>query len=122
MSDIKNRYKAKLAGKTYTVIGGETKAHMDIVTEIANRQLAEIQEISPETSLENAAILLGINAISDQLKKERKIMTLESELAALKKELAEQPVKVEESVEVKAEEETTDTVAETQAETTSQEN
>lgn len=88
MSEMKNRYKAKISGKTYTVIGGESKSHMDIVTEIANRQLLEIQQIAPETSTENAAILLGINAISDQLKKERKIMALESEISELKKELA----------------------------------
>lgn len=87
MSQLKNRYKAKLDGKTYTIIGAESKVHMDIVTELANIQLREIREIAPETSTENASILLAINALSDQLKKEKQLMKIEGELSQLKKEM-----------------------------------
>lgn len=84
MSQEKKRYKAKIANNTYTIIGSESKTHMDIVTELANDQLQEIMSLSPNTDLSQASILLAINSISDQLKKEEKILYLEKEISDLR--------------------------------------
>lgn len=70
-SNEKTRYKAIIADHTYTIIGQESKQHMDLVTKIVNEQLAEIKHLSPQTDTEQASVLLAINAISDQLKKTR---------------------------------------------------
>ncbi|MBO0441599.1 cell division protein ZapA [Candidatus Enterococcus ikei] len=81
----KTRYKAVIADHTYTIIGQESKQHMDLVTKLVNEQLAEIKHISPQTNDEQASVLLAINAISDQLKKQEKVLNLEKEVAELKK-------------------------------------
>lgn len=82
----KTRYKAVIADHTYTIIGQESKQHMDLVTKLVNEQLAEIKHISPQTDNEQASVLLAINAISDQLKKQEKTINLEKEVAEYKKQ------------------------------------
>ncbi|MHC5229063.1 cell division protein ZapA [Enterococcus sp. LJL99] len=85
MAKAKSRYKAVIAEHTYTIIGQESKQHMDLVTKLVNEQLAEIKHISPQTDDEQASVLLAINAISDQLKKQEQVLNLENELAEMKK-------------------------------------
>ena len=92
MSQEKKRYKAKIANDTYTIIGRESKHHMDIVTELVNDQLQDILSISPDTDMAQASVLLAINTVSDQLKKEERILFLEEELVEFK----EKAQKVEE--------------------------
>ncbi|HFL7563687.1 TPA: cell division protein ZapA, partial [Enterococcus faecium] len=72
---------------TYTIIGRETKHHMDIVTKLINEQLAELKQLSPQMDNEQAAILMAVNALSDQLKKQERILELEEETAELKKKM-----------------------------------
>ena len=83
-SNEKTRYKAIIADHTYTIIGQESKQHMDLVTKIVNEQLAEIKHLSPQTDTERASVLLAINAISDQLKKQEYALKLEKQVADLK--------------------------------------
>ena len=83
-SNEKTRYKAIIADHTYTIIGQESKQHMDLVTKIVNEQLAEIKHLSPQTDTEQASVLLAINAISDQLKKQEYALKLEKQVADLK--------------------------------------
>ncbi|MGK0551423.1 cell division protein ZapA [Enterococcus faecalis] len=80
----KTRYKAVIADQTYTIIGQESKQHMDLVTKIVNEQLAEIKHLGPQTDNEQASVLLAINAVSDQLKKQEQVLTLEQQVAELK--------------------------------------
>lgn len=87
MAHEKIRYKAVIADQTYTIIGRETKHHMDIVTNLINEQLAELKELSPQIDNEQAAILMAVNALSDQLKKQEKNLELEKEVANLKKKM-----------------------------------
>jgi cell division protein ZapA len=86
MAHEKTRYKAVIANQTYTIIGRETK-HMDIVTKLINEQLAELKQLSPQMDNEQAAILMAVNALSDQLKKQERILELEEETAELKKKM-----------------------------------
>ena len=83
-SNEKTRYKAIIADHTYTIIGQESKQHMDLVTKIVNEQLAEIKHLSPQTDTEQASVLLAINAISDQLKKQEYALKFEKQVADLK--------------------------------------
>lgn len=87
MAHEKTRYKAVIANQTYTIIGRETKHHMDIVTKLINEQLAELKQLSPQMDNEQAAILMAVNALSDQLKKQERILELEEEIAELKKKM-----------------------------------
>ena len=75
----KTRYKANIDGQTYTIIGHESKEHMDLVVRLVNEQLNEIKSLSTQIDNEQAAILVCVNAISDQLKKQAKILELEKE-------------------------------------------
>ncbi|WEG73744.1 cell division protein ZapA [Vagococcus intermedius] len=87
MTENKNRYKVKIGDKTYTIIGKESKYHMDIVTEVANEQLTQIMSLSPNIDLEQASVLLAINAVSDQLNKEEKAIIMEKELKELREKV-----------------------------------
>ncbi|OJG69824.1 cell division protein ZapA [Enterococcus phoeniculicola] len=80
----KKRYKAVIAGQNYTIIGQEGKRHMDIVTKLVNDQLNEIKQMSPQIDNEQASILLAVNAISDQLKKQEQLLKLEKRVTELK--------------------------------------
>lgn len=80
----KKRYKAVIDGKSYTIIGHESKTHMDLVTRLVNEQLDEIRHMSPSSDTEESAILLAINAVSDQLNKQAQIIKLEKEIKELK--------------------------------------
>ncbi|MDT2596003.1 cell division protein ZapA [Enterococcus dongliensis] len=104
-----NRYKAIVAGQTYTIIGQESKQHMDMVTALVNEQLEEILSLSPEITPEKAAMLLAINAISDQLKKQGALIKLEKQQLTLDGQTAhnlelENRIKKIEAIEAEAKE------------------
>lgn len=86
MATEKKRYKAVIANQTYTIIGRESNRHMDIVTKLVNEQLNEIKALSPQIDTEQAAILLAINAISDQLKKQEELLKLQKKQGELHKQ------------------------------------
>jgi len=104
-----NRYKAIVAGQTYTIIGEESKQHMDMVTALVNEQLNEITSLLPEITQEKAAMLLAINAVSDQLKKQEALMKLENQQYTLDGQAAhnlelENRIKKIEAIEAEAKE------------------
>ena len=79
----KTRYKANISGNIYTIIGNETKEHMDLTTKLVDEQLKTLVRLVPGTTKEQAAILTAINAVSDQLKKETRLMEMEKELETM---------------------------------------
>lgn len=80
----KYRYKAEIAGKIYTIVGDRPSQHLDAVVDLLNQQLEQLGQLDPNLSSEDRSILMAINAISDQISKENRIVELESELAVLK--------------------------------------
>ena len=84
MPAAKKRYKAGINNQTYTIIGHESSQHMDMVTKLVNDQLKEIKGLSASINTEEAAILLAINAISDQLKKQEELLKLQKKNRELK--------------------------------------
>ena len=65
----RRRFKAVIDGQSYTIVGNHSQAHMQAVTELMNKQLAQLKKLAPDMSKEEASILLAFNAISDQLEK-----------------------------------------------------
>ena len=84
MPAAKKRYKAVINNQTYTIIGHESSQHMDMVTKLVNDQLKEIKGLSASINTEEAAILLAINAISYQLKKQEELLKLQKKNRELK--------------------------------------
>lgn len=80
----KRRYKAVIAGKEYTIVGKKSDQHMDAVVTILNHQLDQLIRLDGSLSKGDLAILMTVNAISDQLSKEHQIETLQAELDQLK--------------------------------------
>ena len=68
MAEQTHRFKATIAGKSYTIVGQATDDHMQAVTTLLNEQFKQLKQVSPEMSKEDAAVLMAFNAISDQLK------------------------------------------------------
>jgi cell division protein ZapA len=68
LTEEKRRFKAEIAGKSYTIIGPGSTAHFQATTELLNQQLTQIQQLAPDLSLQDAAVLLAFNALSDQVK------------------------------------------------------
>ncbi len=87
MSQKKQRYRATIAGKTYTILGTKSHQHMHSVIKLLNEQWSELSEVAKDCSNEEKAILLAINAVSLQLEKQKELMTLEEENQQLKKNI-----------------------------------
>ena len=85
VSQKKQRYRATIAGKTYTILGTKSHQHMHSVIKLLNEQWSELSEVAKDCSNEEKAILLAINAVSLQLEKQKELMTLEEENQQLKK-------------------------------------
>lgn len=83
----KIKYKTKIEGKDYTIVGERSKEHLDQVIEVMTTQFAQLRDLAPDLSLTDRSILMAINAISDQYLKERHIMELEETNRQLQKEL-----------------------------------
>lgn len=85
MAIQKKRYKAVIDHQTYTIIGPQSTHHMDMVTQLVNDQLNELHRLSPQMEKEQAAILMAVNAISDQLTKQEELLQVNKQLVELKK-------------------------------------
>ncbi|MEG0255233.1 cell division protein ZapA [Vagococcus sp.] len=88
VQEDKKRYKAKIAGNAFTIIGNESHYHMDIVNDLANEQLELIMGQSPTLTREQASILLAVNTLSIQVKQQELILDQRDEIVDLKKEIA----------------------------------
>jgi cell division protein ZapA len=86
MAQQKSRYKAVIDNQSYTIIGHKSREHMDAVCKLVNTQLTELKEISPQMDNEQAAILLAINALSDQLDKQDQLLKLQKEQDKFRKQ------------------------------------
>ena len=80
MSDQVRRFKVEIDGQTYTVIGKHSPEHMKAVVDTVEEQLNQIKEMMPSLSKEKAAILIALNAVSDQLEKQAQLNQLNDKL------------------------------------------
>lgn len=85
--DNKRRFKATIAGKDYTIVGNRSATHLNTVVDLINQQLEQLAELAPDLSVGDRSVLMSINAMSDQLVKEKQIMELEAKIVELEQEL-----------------------------------
>ncbi|MDY4065161.1 MAG: cell division protein ZapA [Ligilactobacillus agilis] len=80
MSEQVRRFKVEIDGQTYTMIGKHSPEHMKAVVDTVEEQLNQIKEMMPSLSKEKAAILIALNAVSDQLEKQAQLNQLNDKL------------------------------------------
>ena len=78
VKNMKKRYKATIQGKDYTIVGTKSDTHMDVVIDTINQQLEQIKELSEKISNEEAAILVAVNAVSNQIEMQEEILSKEN--------------------------------------------
>lgn len=79
----KQRYRATIAGKTYTILGTKSHRHMHSVISLLNREWDELTRAASTLGETERAILLAVNAVSLQLEKQAEIERLEREIERL---------------------------------------
>ncbi|MFO8068469.1 MAG: cell division protein ZapA [Alkalibacterium sp.] len=87
MSEGKRRYKATIDGETYTIVGSKPEKHMRVVAETVDEQLSQLKELTKGLDKEKRAILLAINAVSDQLTMRYELEQLKEKYEQLEQDL-----------------------------------
>lgn len=82
----KRRLKVEINEKEYTIVGDKSTAHVKLVTDTINKQIEELTSLSSNLSKEEQAILMAVNAISDQIDMHKKMIELEEQVALLKQQ------------------------------------
>lgn len=80
MEPGKRRFKVQIDGEEFTIIGKSTPEHMNAVMEVTNQELTTIKKMMPSLSEKKAALLLAINAVSDQLDKQDELDKLRHQM------------------------------------------
>ncbi|WP_423188766.1 cell division protein ZapA [Alkalibacterium sp. f15] len=87
MSEGKRRYKATIDGEIYTIVGSKPEKHMRVVAETVDEQLSQLKELTKGLDKEKRAILLAINAVSDQLTMRHELEELKEKYERLEQNL-----------------------------------
>lgn len=80
MANQKRRTKVLINGKEYTIVGDKSAAHVELVAETINEQLEELNSLLTSLSKEEQAILMAVNAVSDQVKMQQELIALEEKI------------------------------------------
>lgn len=97
MSKGKIRYKTTIAGRPYTIIGARPEEHMRLVSKMVNEQMQQIESLSKGLDPERRAVLVAVNAVSDQIEMQIKLTTLQKQIEELEKKLEkDQELKISE--------------------------
>ncbi|WP_373472058.1 cell division protein ZapA [Carnobacterium alterfunditum] len=87
MSKGKIRYKTTIAGRPYTIIGARPEEHMRSVSKMVNEQMQQIESLSKGLDSERRAVLVAVNAVSDQINMQIEVNTLQKQIVELEKKL-----------------------------------
>lgn len=90
MPEEKRRFKAEIAGQTYTIVGPRSEKHMQVVAQTVDEQMTLLQKMTKGLDTEKRAMLMAINAVSDQLEMKKKVKKLEDRIAELEHQLAQE--------------------------------
>ncbi len=83
MANEKRRTKVVINGKEYTIVGEKSSAHIELVAETLNKQLADLNKLSTKLSKEEQAILVAVNAVSSEIESHQKVLQLEEKIKEL---------------------------------------
>lgn len=90
MPEGKRRFKATIAGETYIIVGPRSNEHMRVVAETVDEQMKQLLKMTKGLDSEKRAMLMAINAVSDQLEMKKKVSELEEKIEQLESKLNEQ--------------------------------
>ena len=76
----RRRSKVMINDREYTIVGEKSTTHVNLVAETVNKQLDDLKAMSSALSKEEQAILIAVNAVSDQIKLHEKMIKLEEKL------------------------------------------
>lgn len=76
----RKRVKVVINDKEYTIIGTKSAAHIKLVAQTINDQLADLDALSNNLSREEQAILMAVNAVSDQINSHEKMIEFEEKI------------------------------------------
>ena len=85
----KNRYKFTFGEKTLTLTTDKDNLFMEEVERVATEKYNAIKEKLPEADPETVAILMAINSLSTQLKREIEVEKIEQEINQLRQRALE---------------------------------
>ena len=80
IANEKRRTKVVINGKEYTIVGEKSSAHIELVAETLNKQLADLNKLSTKLSKEEQAILVAVNAVSSEIESHQKVLQLEEKI------------------------------------------
>lgn len=83
MSNKPSRFKTTIDGRSFTIVGRKSQEHMRVVSDLVNDELTELKKVTRNLDNEERAILLAINAKSEQLEMQKKVIELEEKLKNL---------------------------------------
>ena len=83
MANGKRRTKVVINGKEYTIVGEKSSAHIELVAETLNKQLADLNKLSTKLSKEEQAILVAVNAVTSEIESHQKVLQLEEKIKEL---------------------------------------
>lgn len=81
MPEGKSRYKATIDGESYTIVGPKSQKHMQVVAETVDEQLTQLKELTKGMSKEKRAVLIAINAVSDQLAMRKELEEIKEQIS-----------------------------------------
>ncbi|KHD46308.1 cell division protein ZapA [Streptococcus hongkongensis] len=85
----KNRYKFTFGEKTLTLTTDKDNLFMEEVERVATEKYKAIKDKLPEADSETVAILMAINSLSTQLKREIEVEKIEQEISQLRQKTLE---------------------------------
>lgn len=77
MSQKPSRFKTTIDGRSYTIVGRKSQEHMRTVSDLINDELSELKKLTHRLDSEERAVLLAINAKSEQLEMQKRVIELE---------------------------------------------
>ena len=83
MANEKRRTKVVINDIEYTIVGEKSSAHIELVAETLNKQLADLNKLSTKLSKEEQAILVAVNAVSSEIESHQKVLQLEEKIKVL---------------------------------------
>lgn len=83
MSNKPSRFKTTIDGRSFTIVGRKSQEHMRVVSDLVSDELTELKKVTRNLDNEERAILLAINAKSEQLEMQKKVIELEEKLKNL---------------------------------------
>lgn len=83
MTSKKRRMKVAINDKDYTIVSDKSDAHIELIAKTLNRQLKDLNALSTKLSKEEQAILVAVNAVSNQIESHKKMIELEEKIKQL---------------------------------------